>query len=251
MSLAESPKPLRFECPSCYERMQVPFVERYSTFTCPRCGRPIQLANHQVFWANLTRAWWPDFRRGCWKLSRQVWTWWCQYVERRRAKRSARIRRKRQAAEAASERQLAIQRAHRSELQQRAHYQAVIAGQAFDVGILVEEMKNDWVALQQLGLSEVRIRQGFKAASPVTGVGSWLLGAPPWMAALIGLGTYFASGGAGEEYVTGKLLEWRAKWARILGNLSAPQLWEFSQALQERYPMVYGSLESMNRALLL
>jgi hypothetical protein len=35
MSLAESPKPLRFECPSCYERMQVPFVERYSTFTCP------------------------------------------------------------------------------------------------------------------------------------------------------------------------------------------------------------------------
>lgn len=230
MSSAQDREPVRFECPACFERIDVPFGERHSTFTCPCCGERVQLANHQVFWANLNRA-------------------WRQFLERRRAMYAARVIREQEATEAERVQQLALRRAQQVETLRLAHYEAVIAGRAFDAAVLAEEMKNDWVALQELGLTEVHIRQGFRAASPVAGVGSWLLGAPPWMAALIALGTYFASGAAGEEYVEGKLLEWRAKWARILGNLSEAQLWQLSQTLQQRYPMVYGSLELMSRML--
>jgi len=114
----------------------------------------------------------------------------------------------------------------------------------FDVAILVEELKNDWVALQQLGLTEARIRDGFKAASPAVGFGAHFLGAPPWLAILLGAATYFASEPAGEEYVRTKFFEWRAKWARILANCSEKQLWELANALKAKYAFVYGSIMS-------
>jgi len=139
---------------------------------------------------------------------------------------------------------MAIQMARQRQIEAQAHYEAVIAGRTFDAAILADEFKNDWVALQEACLNGLHIIQGFKGASPVAGIGSYLLGAPPWMAALIGLGTYLASGTAGEGYVEGKALERHVKWARILANLSEDQQWQFARTLQQRSPLVYSSMMS-------
>jgi len=170
-------------------------------------------------------------------------------AEATRQWQEAEATRQREEAEATRQDILVLRRAEEEnqQLQRRAHYQAVLAGEVFDLDLLVEELKNDWVELQRLGLTRAHITQGFKAASPAAGGVAWWLGAPPWIAVLIGISTYLASGPAGEGYVEIKFQEWRAKWAMILANCSATQLQELSETLRVRYPMVYGSMSVMGQ----
>lgn len=104
MSPPRSTKPVRLECPACYERMEVPFEERYSTFTCPRCGRPVQLANHQIFWTNLKRGWWPRFTEWCARVHDKSRIIWHRARERLKARRAARQESKRRKEEASERR---------------------------------------------------------------------------------------------------------------------------------------------------
>jgi len=104
MAQSRSTSPLRFECPGCYERIEAPFEKRYSTYTCPRCGRPVQLANHQIFWANLKRIWWPRFTEWCARVHGKSRIIWRRARERLRARRAARQESKRRKEEASQRR---------------------------------------------------------------------------------------------------------------------------------------------------
>lgn len=89
-------KPTRFDCPACYERMEVAFDQRYSTLTCPRCGRLVQLGKHQIFWANLKQVWWPGFKIHCSRCWGDIAAWWSERRARRKAQRAMRLEQRRQ-----------------------------------------------------------------------------------------------------------------------------------------------------------
>jgi len=141
-------------------------------------------------------------------------------------------------------------KAYQDHSRAQAYRQAVLEGRFFDCDILVEELKNDWVEIQRLPLDELRMRQRFKLASPLVGGGAWRLGAPPWLAALIGIGTYLASGPVSRSNAEARFLEWHAKCGRILSNLSKEQMWLLDARLRARYPYVHWALDTMSQRML-
>jgi len=48
-----TPKPIRFSCPVCATRLEVPYDNRHSAVHCTDCHKAVQLASHQIFWAEL------------------------------------------------------------------------------------------------------------------------------------------------------------------------------------------------------
>lgn len=265
------------KCPECAEqvgpdRLEVLWAEVHELLRGVRLNCE---ASFKVVWTALRqhwRAWWPKLRG----RSRKAWTNVKALRQRRRQRRKVRRDQKRRRLLAVQQQRLRqrqirdevkrrqalateqqwrdlwagisrrckttwadVKRRVGHEMQLEAHRRAVLAGEVFDCDFLVEELKNDWVAFQKLGLTRSRIGLGVKVASPLPVLEALRRGAPPWLAALLGFGTYLASGPAARAYVELKCQGYRAKWARIIANCSRAQLLELAKALQARYPFVY------------
>jgi len=96
----------------------------------------------------------------------------------------------------------------------------------------------------------MHVRQGIKTASPALGVGAWALGAPPWLAAVIGITAYLASGPASQGYAARKFWGCHAKWAQIVSRRSTAEMMQLGKALRDRYPVVYASMSGVGQELL-
>ena len=59
-------RPVSFECPVCHERWTIEYEDRAKTLGCPRCHCPVQLARHQMLWAEAREFFrhWRETRRG-------------------------------------------------------------------------------------------------------------------------------------------------------------------------------------------
>ena len=100
-------------------------------------------------------------------------------------------------------------------------------------------MKNDFVALEELGLTASQLRQGTKAASPAAGGAAYMLGASPLVSVLVGIVTYLASNPLSQGYAEIKVNELRVKWTRILANRSQEELFQLGYTMSVRYPFIY------------
>lgn len=60
------PRPVSFECPVCHERWTIGYADRAKTLDCPQCHCPVQLARHQILWAEAREYFrhWRETRRG-------------------------------------------------------------------------------------------------------------------------------------------------------------------------------------------
>ena len=225
-------KPIRFECPACHERLQVPYDYRRKTMRCPRCSNLVQLAKHQLVWAELKRS-------------------YKEWKEKRAAEKNEQDRQRLLESERQQRSLVVAQDERRVQKEREAYYQAVVCGQVFDAPILVQEFVNDWTDLQQhTELTPLQISQGIKTASPAAGIGAGWATGNPWIGLAVAVGTFLASGSIAEEYAKEKFMEWRTKWVKIFSNCTQGQLAEFESRLKERSPLIYSSLAANNQIYL-
>lgn len=252
---------VRFDCPECGSGVDVPLEHSRESVRCPHCACDVRPSYVEVSWEK-ARRW---IRVGLPTFMSQVRRACTQYLERRRAQRAAIDRRRqeeyarRQRGLVAQQRQreiyvqnqetyrqrclVAQQRQREIQLQREVHCQAVLSGQVFDVVILVEAFKEDWLQVSEnLELNPLKVDHRVKAASPVTGVGAGWATGNVWVGLAVGIATFLASGPIADAYAAEKFQEWRAKWRRILANRSQQEMAVFLEKLHETYPMIFREL---------